>query len=239
MRYIFITIFALESLLLSGQPVFRNPGITARETFEINDFVDNTIGFAPATFDIELKELNGKKIYSIKVNEGNVYLTEIEVNYQDLTTIMERRTDLRSNRLEELYVNKGNGLIHFYSREHNIDKDFHNDNTNIYSRNSFFFCFRGFPFGIGNSVTFQSYMAEYGNALTLRLTHVAKETVTVKAGTFECDKMELSVAGWQSIFAPNKFYLYFAAKPPYQFIKYAEKGDDGQWKSNELSRTIK
>ena len=239
MKSYLIFTFTLISVLLSGQTVFKNPGIAARESFEIIDFIDNTVGFKPATFDIELKEINGKKIYFIKVNEGNIYLTEIEANYNDLTTISEKRTDLRTNQVEELFENKGNGQIHFYNRQEKIDKDFLNDNKNIYSRNSFFFCFRGFPFGIGKSVTFQSYMAEYGNALTLRLTHVGKETVVVKAGTFECNKMELEVAGWQSLFAPNKFYLYFEANPPYQFVKYAEKGDDGQWKSNELTKIVK
>jgi hypothetical protein len=236
---LFVLMLISLSRLLSGQPVFKNPGIPASEYFEISDYLDDKIGFVTAKFTITLKERDGKKYYFIQVNEGNFFLNTIEANYFDLTTITEKRTDIRTNSLVESYINKGNGIIHFYNKENKIDDDFHNGDKNIYSRNAFFFYFRGFPFGIGNSVKFESYMSEYGNALTLKLTHVSIEKVTVKAGIFECNKLELSVAGWQSLFAPNKFYLYFSAERPYQFVKYAEKGKDGTWKSNELSMFIK
>jgi hypothetical protein len=58
----------------------------------------------------------------------------------------------------------------------------------------------------------------------------------VVAGEFTCYKLEISVGGWQSVFARDKFYLYVNADPPHHFVRYDEPGDNGTWHSNELIR---
>lgn len=235
-----ILLFISASLFLViatlGQPVFKNPGIPESESFVITDFIDNTIGYVDTKIYISLKEKNNQKFYHIHVEEGNVFLNEIEVNYDDLTTISEKRINKKNNSVEEYYENYGNGKIHFFNKEKGIDKDFNNTDKNIYSRYAYFISFRGFPFETSKSVTFDTYMFEYGDALSMKVTVLSKQTVTVKAGTFECYKMELAVAGWLSLFAPFKSYLYFTVGGAHQFIKYEEKADNGGWNTDELIR---
>ena len=76
-------------------------------------------------------------------------------------------------------------------------------------------------------------MYMYGDVLTMRLKNTAIQTVTVKAGTFKCYELELSVGGWQSFFARDKYYLYFSVAPPHIFVKYMEK-INGTWLADEL-----
>lgn len=232
------SIFSFALLLLATvapeQAVFKNPGISGSEAFEITDYIDDTVGYVTAKINISVKERDREKYYYIDVDEGGIYANKIEVNYNDLTTISEKRIDLRTNAVIEYYGNIGDTAVHFFNKEKSIDKDFHDLNRNIYSRYAYFFSFRGFPFALGKSVTFESYMFEYGDALTMKVTNVSMQTVIVKAGTFECYKLELYAAGWRSLFTSDKFYLYFAVAGSHPFIKYEEKEGNGRWNTNEL-----
>jgi hypothetical protein len=228
--------FALLILTLAtkGQPVFKNPGIPDSESFEITDFIDNTIGFVTSKIDISLQERNGQKSYHIHVEEGNLFLNDIDVNYYDLTTITEKRINKKDGSVEELYENLGNGIIHFYNKEKGIDKKFENRDKNIYSRYAYFISFRGFPFERTESVRFSTYMFEYGDALPMKVTVTSKQMISTKVGIFECYKLELSVAGWLSLFAPFKSYLYFTVDGTHRFVRYQEKADNGGWNNDEL-----
>jgi hypothetical protein len=228
--------FALLFLTIAtkGQPVFKNPGISDSESFEITDFIDNTIGFVTSHIDISLQERNGQKYYHIHVTEGDLFLNDIDVNYDDLTTISEKRINKKNNNVEELYENLGNGKIHFFNKEKGIDKYFENSDKNIYSRYAYFISFRGFPFEQSESVKFSTYMFEYGDALPMKVMVISKQMVSTKAGIFECYKLELSVAGWLSLFAPFKSYLYFTVDGTHRFVKYQEKADNGGWNNDEL-----
>jgi len=219
-----------------GQPVFKNPGIAESESFEIYDYLDNTLGYVKTKVNISLKERSGQKYYHILVKEGDIFSNEIEVNYNDLTTISEKRVDLRNNSIVEYYTNNGNGVVHFFNSEKGIDKTFINKDKNIYSRYAYFISFRGFPFEVGKTVTFNSYMFEYGDALTMKVTNLSKQIVTVKAGSFECYKLELSLSGWLSIFASYKSYLYFSVADTHQFVKYEERDGNGGWNTDELMK---
>lgn len=231
---LFLFLLLLVALTNNGQPVFKNPGISDHELFVIKDFIDNSTGYVDTKIEITLKERNNQKYYTIHVEEGTIFLNEIEVNYNDLTTISEKRIDKRTNSIEEYFENRGNGVIHFFNKEKGIDKLYNNTDKNIYSRYAYFISFRGFPFESSKSETFSTYMYEYGDALSMKVTILSKEKVSVKAGTFECYKMELSVAGWLSLFAPYKSYLYFTVDGTHQFIKYEEKSDNGGWNVDEL-----
>ena len=81
-------------------------------------------------------------------------------------------------------------------------------------------------------------MYEYGDILTMKLANTAKETIKIKAGTFDCYVLELSVGGWQSFFAPDKYYLYFAVDSPHIFIQYREQLD-GTWYTDDLTKYSK
>jgi hypothetical protein len=228
-----IILFLVEFNILS-QPVFKNPGIPTSETFEINEHFDLKVGYISSKIDIELKERDNKKYYLIRVNEGNLFSNEIEVNYSDLTTISEKRTNLKTGSLVQCFIKTGD-KIQFINKEKGFYKTFHTSETNIYSPLAYLISFRGFPFEIGKSVSIKSYMYEYGDVLTMKVTNTAKETVTVKAGIFECYVLEFTVGGWQSFFAPEKYYLYFAVADPHIFVKYREQ-IDGVWYSDELTK---
>jgi hypothetical protein len=235
---LFLLLVSLQFVSFA-QPVFKNPGIPSEETYEITDYIEVINGFVTSKITISLKENNGKKYYYLFVNEGNIYSNEIELNYSDLTTITEKRIDIKSNKLIESFTNNGNNTVHFYNKEKSIDKKFNTKETNIYSRYALFFSLSGFPFDKEKKVTFKTYMFEYGDALTMKVTNIGKQKVTVKAGTYECYKLELSIAGWQSVFASDKYYLYFAVANPHHFVKYEEKKSDGSWNANELVRITK
>lgn len=240
MKLIIITTLSFVlSLTMLAQPVLKNPGLPSLETYDISDFVSYATGYVTANIAITTKEVNGKKYYYLHTTEGNYYMNDIQVCYDDLTTVTEKRVDVRTTSIVESYTNNGNNTVHFFNKEKKIDKTFNTKEKNIYSRYALFFSLSGFPFDKQTSVTFKTYMFEYGDALTLRVTNMGKQKVTVKAGTYDCYKMELSIAGWQSIFASNKYYLYFAVAGTHHFVKYEEKYDDGKWRANELIRITK
>ncbi len=215
-----------------AQPVFKNPGLPGSESFEIYELVDPKIGRVTTQIDIMLIVQNHLKYYMVHVKEGDLFLNTIKVRYTDLTTISEKRTDLRTNTVIQSYEKSGD-TVKFYNAEKGINKTFITHETNIYSPLAFYFSFRGFPFKTGNSVSFKSYIYQYGGVLNMNLVNKGKKTVAVKSGTFECYVLELSVGGWQSLFATDKYYLYFTVAEPHIFVRYEEK-IDGTWSADEL-----
>ncbi len=215
-----------------SQPVFKNPGLRDHESFVINEYLDEKTGYITSKIDINLEEQDGMKYYLITVNEGGLYRNEIKIRYSDLTTISEKRFDLKTNAVDQYFLKTGD-TIHFYNKEKDIDKIFVTREQNIYSPLAYYFSFRGYPFNSGRSVSFKTYMYAYGGVLTMNLKKAGEKTVTVSAGRFDCNVLELSVGGWQSVFAPDSYYFYFSVDPPYRFIKYEEKVD-GAWKGDEL-----
>ena len=225
-------------VLILAQPVFTNPGIPDSESFEIDEQVDPTIGRVHTKINVTQGEQNDTKFYSIEVNEGNFFKNEIKIKYSDLTTISEKRTDLKTGKIIQSYEKRGD-TVRFFNAEKEVDKAFVTKETNIYSPLAFYFSFRGFPFEEeGKQVSFKSYIYEYGDVLTMNLVNSSKKTVTVKVGTFECYVLELSVGGWQSLFAPDTYYLYFTVTKPHIFVKYEEK-INGTWSTDELLRYTK
>ncbi len=218
--------------------VLNNPGIPESESLELSDRIDQHTGYVVAQVDISVQRENDKKTYFIKVAEGELFVNEIQLDYNHLTTISENRYDYKTGQLVESYLNDGNGKVHFFNRENGIDKHFCDNDKNIYSRYAYFLSFGGFPFAVGKSVFFSSYVSEYGDALPMKLSCIAKEFVTVQAGVFDCYKLELAVAGWQSFFSSDKYYLYYAVESPHRFIKYEEKDKNGKWYANELIKII-
>ena len=236
----FLVFFFSVCPSLMADTVLQNPGIPESAAIELSDRIDQHAGYVTARVNISVHKEDEKKFYLVQVTEGDLFVNTIKLDYNQLTTISEDRYDKKTGQIVESFHNNGKGMIRFVNKEKGIDKQFENSNQNIYSRYAYFLSFRGFPFEVGKSVTFSSYVSEYGDALPMKLSCVAKESVTVKAGTFECYKLELSVAGWQAFFASDKYYLYYAVESPHQFIKYEEKDSkSGEWYANELIRVIK
>jgi hypothetical protein len=234
MRHLFLILLGFCVVSSFGQkPVFKNPGLTPKKHFTITDHIGKG-QFVNADFDISLTEESGKKYYKVVIKEGNVYRNEIVMNFDDLTSVSEKRIDLKDNNLLENYIYKGNNEVYYFDRRKSIDKTFNPDDNNIYSRYAYFVSFQGFPFAIGNTVYFKTYMYEYGDALTMKLSCIEKLKVQVKAGSFDCYKLELKVAGWQAAFAPERYWLYFSKDAPHQFVRYEEEMKDGSWVTNEL-----
>ena len=230
---VYLLLLFVTTINSFSQPVFKNPGIPDNESFAIHEYLDTTTGYITSKVNVSLKEQNHTKYYLIHVNEGNLFENEIKVRYSDLTTISEKRTDLKTNQVVQYYI-KTNDTVRFYNKEKDINKKIQTGETNIYSPLGYYFAFRGFPFKIGNSVSFKTYMYAYGGVLTMKLKNIAIKKVTVKAGTFDCYVLELSVGGWQSFFAPEKYYFYFSVKPPHIFVKY-EESIDGTWRADEIT----
>jgi hypothetical protein len=238
MKLVFVlSVILFNELHILSQPVFKNPGLPVSETYEILEHFNNKVGYITTKINIELKESSNSKYYLIHVIEGNLFANEIEVKYSDLTTVSEKRTNLLTNKVEQYFI-KTDDSVHFYSSEKDVKRDIKTNETNFYSPLAYFISCRGFPFEIGKSITIKSYMYEYGDVLTMKLTNISKEMVKVKAGTFDCYVLELSVGGWQSLFAPDKYYLYFSVESPHMFIQYKEKLD-GNWYADELTKYIK
>lgn len=233
----FLFFITLDYALSLAQPIFKNPGIPASESFEIYELFDPIVGRVTTKVDVALHEQNGLKYYTARVNEGGLFLNEIKMNYNDLTTVWEKRTDLKTGKVVQSYRKTGD-TIYFYNTDKGINKTFVTHETNIYSSLAYYISFRGFPFEVGKSVSFKSYIYQYGGVLNMNLVNMAKKTVTVKAGTFECYVLQLSVGGWQSLFATDKYYLYFTVASPHIFVMYQEK-INGAWSADELMQYTK
>ena len=225
-----LILFQFQSI--AQTPVLKNPGIPANEHFTISDHLDDG-RLVTAEFQISLNDKACKKFYNVTIKEGDAFLNEIVLNYDDLTSVSEKRTDLKKNKITEDYIYEGNNKVYYYFYEKSSKTDFSISDNNIYSRYAYFISFRGFPFGVGNSAYFKTFMYEIDDEVPMKLICTDRLKVQVKAGCFDCYKLELSVAGWWSLVARNKFYLYFTADALHRFIKYEEKGKDGNL-SNEL-----
>jgi hypothetical protein len=240
-RNLICSITLLLSIIpeIRAESALKNPGIPESLSIELSDRINQDTGYVIAKVNISVQLEDNQKIYLIHVAEGDLFSNIIKLDFKHLTTISEYRYQHKTGSLIESYRNNGKGIVHFYNKEKGIDKQFANNDKNIYSRYAYFLSFGGFPFEVGKSVHITSYVSEYGDALPMKLSCVAKVPITVKAGTFDCYKLELSVAGWQSFFASDKYYLYYAVESPHQFIKYEEKDTNGEWYANELVRIIK
>ena len=218
---------------LAVAAVFTNPGIPSHCTMEIRDRLDARRGYVKAVVTVSRRQDSNGPYYAVTSREGDDYANEMRLNYGDLTSAFEKRTDLRSGSVIELYERIDNNHVHFVNREKKIDRLFSTRDSNIYTRFAYFLSFSGFPFGTKADVSFKTYMSEYGDTLTMRLRNLGRTRVTVPAGSFDCYKLELSVGGWQAMFARDRFYLYFDAAMPHHFVRYDEKDGD-RWYSNEL-----
>lgn len=229
-----ILVFLFYIFEFSGftQPVMKNPGLPDRESFVIHEFLDAETGYITSKINLRLEEKDNMKYYAIVIDEGGLYRNEINIRYSDLTTISEKSVDLKDNRLVKYFM-KTDDTVHFYYAEKGIDKIYKTDETNIYSPLAYIISFSGFPFKTGNRVSFKTYMYMYGGVLNMNLEQTGVKTVTVKAGTFKCNVLELSVGGWQSLFSSEKYYFYFSVDPPHLFIKF-EENVDGKWMPDEL-----
>lgn len=231
---LFLGIIFISSYSYAENPAFLNPEIPGQEYYEMIDYIDQSDSFVTAKVDIKMQEECGERYYYIRSREGDLFETETKLNFNDLTTVYEKRKNSKSGEVVESYENKGNGVIVFFNKERNINKRVKANGDYIYSRYAFIVSFRGYPFLKMNEVNFKSYVTEYGDALQMRLINLGKYNVKVKTGSFECYKLELSVAGWKSMVAKDKYYFYFNSEKPHQFIKYEEKVPNGRWISNEL-----
>ena len=211
-RYLMLLV-SLSAINIFSQPVFKNPGLPSSFTFELSEYFDPVVKYDTTKISVSQKEKNGTKYFHIFVNEGNKFTTEMEINYTDLTTISEKRVDLSNNTVVESFSHNKNQIL-FYNKAKNVNLNVKTDEKNIYSPYGFLISFSGFPFEKEKGVTIKSYIYEYGDVLTMKVTNLGKQKVSVKAGSFECYKLELAVGGWQSMFASQKSYLYFTVAVP-------------------------
>jgi hypothetical protein len=217
----------------SAPPVLRNPGLPTRFTMEIRDHLDDKRGYVTAVISIAQQQDSCGKFYAVACREGDAYANDIRLNCADLTSVSEKRTDLRSGSVIEQYQRRDRGRVHFTNAEKRINRDFAIADDNVYSRYAYFVSFMGYPFETRGEVRFKTFMFEYGNALPMRLCNLGSCRITVPAGGFDCYKLRLSVGGWQSMFSHDAWYLYFDVKPPHHFVRYDEL-DNGRWYSNDL-----
>jgi hypothetical protein len=217
----------------AGSPVFRNPGLPDEFSLMLRDRIDPKTGWVTAHAEILKFSAGGNAYYKITSTEGDLFRTVITIKADDLTTVSEKRYDVKTGECIESFENN-NGAVAFYNKEKDFNKKLKAGDHNVYSRYAYFISFMGFPFELKKEVSFTSYMFEYGDALTMKLRNTGKRVINVKAGQVECYRLELSVGGWQSIAASDRYYLYFSTEKPHYFMKYEQKEDDGKWYANEL-----
>ena len=234
MKEIFVVVLLFCSLVLADNPVLKNPGIPKFERLKAWDYINKKVGFVPGDITIKETTVDGKKYYVVNSTEGKYFRNVITLNYDTLAPISDERYDSQANTLIEAWYRLPKSMIRFYQKAKNIDLKQNDSNQNVYSRYAFFVSLRGFPFCKKDQVSFQTYMYEYGNFLSLKAVNLGKEKITVKAGTFECYKIELCVDSWQGIVANDKYYLYFTVDGTHQFMRFDQKVEDGKWLSNEL-----
>ena len=127
-----------------AQPVFRNPGIPENESFTIHEYMNDKTGYIFSQIQVTLENKEHPAYYIIHANEGGLFTNDIKIRYDDLTTVSEKRTDLKTNLVIQYYVKSGDS-VHFYVETKKLHRDIETDETNIYSPLAYFFTFRGFP----------------------------------------------------------------------------------------------
>jgi hypothetical protein len=239
MRFLLIISFiSLIAIRISSQAVFKNPGLPNYEYFELNEYFDPVVKYVNTKISVSLKERDGLKYYYVYVNEGNKFSTEMEINYNDLTTISEKRVNLSNNEVEGSFTYNKN-QVHFFDKAKNVNMNVKTDEQHFYSPFAYLISFSGFPFEKQKSVNIKSYIYEYGDVLTMKVSNLGKQKISVKAGNFECYKLELTVGGWQSLFTSQQSFLYFTVESPHYFVQYEEKDDNGKWNADQLIKLEK
>jgi hypothetical protein len=229
-----VCLLGLAHGALAEKPALRNPGLPARWSMDIRDYLDAAGGYVTAHTTVSLVQEAGRRYVSVACREGDYYSTEIRLNYADLTTVWEKRTDLRSQAVVEQYAWVDRDHVRFTSARKPLDREFHVADRNIYSRYAYLVSLMGFPFDVAREVHFSTFSWEYGDALCMHVRNLGPCWVMVTAGGFNCYKLEISVGSWQGVFSRDKFYLYLTQAPPHHFVRYDEPGDNGRVYTNEL-----
>jgi hypothetical protein len=232
-RIIFLALlFLLFAQAQAAPPPLRNNNFPDKARYQIKDYIDRNVGFVTADITIDTVSVDGRKYIRLESYEGGYYRNSATLNYDDFTTVEEKRYD-RQGQLVESFARLADGGINFFHKDRNINLTAA-AGPNVYSRYAFLLSLSGFPFEQKDKVVLNVYMFEYGNALPLRAVYQGQEKIKTPGGEFLCHKLELAVDGVLGLFAPDKYYLYFTVEPPQHFVRFDQKVDDGRWLSNEL-----
>jgi len=226
-----IFLILLMVFCLADEAVLHNDGFPERAEFLIKDYINKDVGFVTAAISVRTVTRDGRKYYQMESVEGKYFRNTAILNYEDFTTVEEKRYDEKGEVIES-YIRQPDGKIKFFHKDKKINLNSTAGN-NVYSRYAFLTSLSGYPFEQKDKVAMNVYMFEYGNSLLLRAAYQGKEKIKVPAGEFLCYKLELAVDGIQGLFAPDKYYLYYTVAAPHHFVRFDQKVD-GQWLSNEL-----
>lgn len=82
-----------------------------------------------------------------------------------------------------------------------------------YDNDEVLFLFRALPFKVGYSATYTNVVAANATKPKVTISVTAQEVVDVPVGSFDCYKLELSVAGATQ-------YLWYGVEEPHYLVKY-------------------
>jgi len=88
-----------------------------------------------------------------------------------------------------------------------------------YDMLTLFYVLRGFPYEREKKIKFPLVMPK-PRVVKVSLEQVSKESVTVRAGTFLCYKLQMKLAGILGRFYRKKWYFWFSVEKPHHFVKY-------------------
>lgn len=216
----------------ADEAALRNNAFPEQVTYLIKDYINKDAGFITADISARAVMSGGKKYYRLDSVEGKYFRNIATLNYEDFTTVEEKRYD-ESGAVIESYVRQPDGKINFFHKDKKINLNSTAGN-NVYSRYAFLISLSGFPFEQKDKIVMNAYMFEYGNSLALRAVYQGQEKIKVVGGEFLCHKLELAVDGVQGLVARDKYYLYYTVAKPHHFVRFDQKVDTGQWLSNEL-----
>jgi len=227
-----LLILILLTTICLAAPVLRNNNFPEQVDFVIKNYINKEVGFTTANISVRAVTRDGKKYFQLESTEDKYFRNTALLNHADFTTVEEKRYNEKGVLIESFSTLPDN-RINFFHRDKKINLNANNPG-NVYSRYAFLVSLSGFPFEKKDRVVMNVYMFEYGNSLSLRAVYQGQEKIKVQAGEFLCHKLELSVAGVQGLFAPDKYYLYYTVAQPHHFVRFDQKVDSGQWLSNEL-----
>lgn len=192
-------------------------------TYNIEDQDGNAIGSYELTVhkDGDTYILTGYSELSIEGIEATDEIT-ITVNATDLKPISGMETMVIDEQTMELATTYSAGELAITAT---VDGEVQSDTISIpadaYDDGEVFFLLRTIPFEIGYAATFTDVLAASAATAKTTITVVGEEEVEVPFGSFDCYKLEVSIAG-----IPAKQYTWYGVNSPHYLVKFEVESED-------------
>ena len=192
-------------------------------TYTIEDQDGNTIGSCELTVhkDGDTYILTGHLELTIEGIEATDDTT-ITVNATDLKPISGMETMVIDEQTMEITTTYSAGELAITAT---VDGEVQSATIPIpadaYDDSEGYFLLRTIPFEIGYAATFTDVLAASAATAKTTITVVGEEEVEAPLGSFDCYKLEVSIAG-----IPGKQYFWYGVNSPHYLVKFEVEGED-------------